>query len=434
MQNANSKDALIFVEYVMPIKESPTWSQYKSKIRYPALTGDLSADVVIIGGGLAGILTAYMLTNAGREVIVLEKDTIGSGATEYTTAFITQSIDTEYQKLIKMFGKAKAKLIKQSHGMAIDTIEAIVKKEQIDCDFKRISNFTYTNTAKDLEMLEEEYLALKKDGFDVYLKRPKYFPFKNYGALEWKNQAKFNPLKFLNALTSILKSRGTSIYEKTEVLKISGKENITVTTKDSTIKGRQVIIATYQPLGNPKQTFAKKGMYVSYVLEAQIPHGLIKEATYEDTENPYHYFRIDIGKGFDHIILGGEDHRSELKINANKTFKALEHYLIELLGSVPYKIVRKWRGPILEPSDGIALIGEFKPKHYVATAFSGNGMTYSAISAILLTSLITNKKNKWTKLYDPKRIPTVKQLLLKGKDYAEEFFKGAVKNSLVRDK
>ncbi len=130
------------------------------------------------------------------------------------------------------------------------------------------------------------------------------------------------------------------------------------------------------------------------------------------------------------MIIGGEDNRKEIEFRNQKNFNALQDYLMQLLQDKKFQIVRKWSGPILEPTDGLPLIGYFKPGQLLATAFSGNGMTYSAIAAMMFKNMVTNEKNKWTTLYDPKRTPTAKQLLKKGIEYGEEFIKGAVKNTI----
>jgi glycine/D-amino acid oxidase-like deaminating enzyme len=175
----------------------------------------------------------------------------------------------------------------------------------------------------------------------------------------------------------------------------------------------------------------KKGMYYSYVYELEIPKGAIGEGLYEDDHNPYHYFRIDQGENNDRMIIGGEDHRKEIPIDQNRNFNALEKYIQETFPGLMYRIVKRWRGPILEPSDGLPLIGRYddkEPNRYVATAFSGNGMTYGTISGMLISDLILGKKNPWEDFYDPRRALPFKGIILKGRDYIEEFIKGVVKN------
>lgn len=406
-----------------------TWEELKKSKARPALAQTLSADVVIVGGGMAGILSAYLLSKEGFRVVVLESEKLLSGATSYTTAFITQSIDTDLADQIKIYGAKGTKLIWQSHGRAIDLIEEIVQKEKIDCEFKRCSNYAYANTAEDFQYLIEEQEVSEKLGFNTRLYRKNSLNFPNGGYLETKNQAKFHPTKFLQKVIDIAEKNGVQFFEDSEVLALSGKKLITAQTKRGKVVAKQAIIATYKPFNRPKETFLKKGMYVSYVFEVAVAKGRFKEGIYEDTENPYHYFRIDRGKKKDRMIIGGEDHRAELQLS-DQSFKALEKYLKKIMDGRPYTITKKWKGPILEPSDGLALIGRIKPNQLVATAFSGNGMTYSAITAMLLRDILIGKKNSWAKLYDPERIPGPKRLITKGRDYLEELYRGAIKNSL----
>lgn len=399
-----------------------TWDNVHLK-NYPILKGNHTAEVIVIGGGLSGILISYLLSQAEKKVILLEAEKLWTGASLYTTAFITQVIDTEASDIIAMIGLKKAKLVWESHGEAINFIEQIIKKEKIDCEFIRCSNYIYAQTDKEYKELQKQFQALKKLGGQVVLKKKGNLGIDHHGYIEVKRQAKFHPTKFVKALLEILKKRGVLIFEKSEVIKISNNQ---VITKNGVATSPFVITATYQPFNNPIEVFLKKGMYKSYILEARVPPGLYKEGTYEDMDNPYHYFRIDPFKTYDRIVLGGEDHRIELKLSEKKKFNALEDYIKNTLGMTKYKITCRWAGPILEPADGLALIGEYDPGKLITTAFSGNGMTYAAISALLCRDIITGKKNKWIDLYRPGRLPNPKQLLIKGRDYAEEFVRGVV--------
>lgn len=413
------------------MQEKPTWKNVERTSFHPALKENISADVVIVGAGLAGVLTAYKLAKEGKSVVVLEKKKIGSGATEYTTAFITQDIDTDLVELEKMFGSDQARMIWESHGAAISELEKTVIGEIIDCEFKRCSSHVYTMQADGIKGLEEEVETAKRLGFDVSLHTENKLQFNNFGYMETKNQAKFHPLKFLFRLSEIAHALGVKFYENTEVEEVKFKDSEWYAkTKDGFVAtGFDVVLSTYYPLDNPVQTLFKKGMYVSYVFEVHIPKGAIPEGIYWDDDNPYHYFRIDaLSETHDRMIIGGEDHRAEIKMNEQKSFNALEEHMREILGDIPYHITRKWTGPILEPSDGIALIGETYDRQYVATAFSGNGMTYSALSSMIVTDLILGRGNVWASLYDPKRIPSLYQLFKKGKDYVGEFLGGAGEN------
>jgi glycine/D-amino acid oxidase-like deaminating enzyme len=408
-----------------------TWKEIGKPEPRPALKEDISTDIAIVGGGLAGVILAYLLSKEGEEVTLVEKKSVGSGATEYTTAFLMQDIDTELQDLVRMFGTRKARLIWQSHRDAIEAIHNIVRREDIDCEFMRTDGYLYANDDAEWKVLKREHRIAERLGFETYLRDENDLPFLNEGYLRLPDQGKFHPLKFLYALSDRAVRSGARIFERTEVMRVAKqKDGWRLETPRGNIRANKVVLATYYPLGNPKQTLLKKGMYVSYIVEAKIPKEILPEAVYLDMMNPYHYFRVDRMGESDRLILGGADHRAEIKMNPTKNFRALEDHMREKFGDLPYVIEKKWSGPILEPSDGLALIGEVRENEYVATAFSGNGMTYSMISGILLRDLLVGRKNQWRDLYDPKRLPTAKSLLIKGRDYGEELFAGAVKNAV----
>ncbi len=418
----------------MEKEKNSSWKEGVNKPRFSELTKDLEADVVVVGAGLAGVLNAYKLAQDGKKVIVLEAETVGSGATEYTTAFITQDVDTDFPELIKLFGEQSARLVWQSGADAIDFIENLINTEKIDCDFVRTDVVAYANNDKQLEALRKNQRELSQAGFDVgEIIEPNDLNFENSGYYRIHNQAKFHPLKFLAGVVESAVRLGVEFYENSEVKKIQHRrQRVLVQTKGHTVTAEAVVIATYQPFHNRLRLFLKRGMYRSFVLEARIQKNLIPEGMYLDLDNPYHYFRIDPKSGYDRVILGGEDVKSMIKVNSAKNFLALENYLKNILHGVEFETVREWSGPILEPSDGLALIGETYDNEYVATAFSGNGMTYSAISAGLISDLVMGRKNVYAKLYDPQRIPSLKQLFLKGGDYADEFFGSAGKNLIRR--
>ncbi|GAC1413160.1 MAG: FAD-dependent oxidoreductase [Candidatus Doudnabacteria bacterium] len=419
----------------MKIPEQTSWQDVQSDKAYPELTGKVEVDVAIIGGGLTGITTAYLLSKAGKKVAIIEsKNSLVSETTLLTTAFITKVIDTGLVELVKMYGDKKARMVWESGQAAIELIEQHVKEEKIDCDFKRVSYSIYANREEQFKNLEEEHLTAQRLGQETFLKKKNSFAFKNAGYLEVPNQAKFHPIKYALALANAAAKNGALIYTNSEVTGYSVGTSINVKTKNGSVKAGKVISAAYKPI-KLLSTFAKKGMYQSFVYEASIPKKMIKEGLYSDVENPYHYFRVDSIKDrdTDRMIIGGEDHREEAKMNDSKNFSALEDYLEYIIGK-EYTLLKKWSGPILEPSDGLALIGEGKPNQLVATAFSGNGMTYSHIAAMMFRDLIKGKKNPWTDLYDPKRSLKLKTFGRKAIDFTEEFYGGYVKNTFKKER
>lgn len=365
-----------------------------------------TTDVAIIGGGLAGILCAYLLDRAGKRVVLYEENELGSGVTSLTTAMITEDLDTDTHKLIAMFGLRTARLIRKSHAQAIDLLEDIIKRERIECHFSRCPAYRYASSPKQLKHLKTEYQAIKKLGFAAELQETR---------IKLPRQAKFYASEFIAGLKKKL-SRRVKIHEKTNIKDL----------KD--IHARDIVVATHQPFNNPWPTFMKKGMYVSYVLDARVPRGTFEESINFDFSNPYFYYRVDaLNKKEDSIIIGGADHRKELPMSKKKAFGAVREHLDKLLKGIKHRVVSRWTGPILESIDGLALIGSYRPHEYVATAFSGNGMTYAGIAAKLITDLISKKSNPYQSIYSPKRIPGLYQLAQKGKDYAGELIGGTMK-------
>ncbi len=410
------------------LREYATWDEGVGIPRFPELKESTTTDVVIVGGGITGITAAYLLAKAGKKIILVEKDRLIFGATGATTAFLTSYIDTAAKDLVSIFGKEKSRNIYSSHSEAIDSVEAIVRNEKIECEFMRCSNYVYANSEKDVDWLRKEYDALSQVGQNIVWKEKEDLPFKQGGSIEIISQAKFHPRKYLAVLLEKLVELGVKIYENTEVVGMEEKNGVvSVRTEKNKITATNVLQATYVPLGN--KLFFKKAYYSSYVYEVQMPAGTLPEGIYEDTLDPYHYFRVDRVGGRDRIIIGGEDHRSDVPVPAEKNYAALEKYITETFSRYKYEIVGRWSGPIIEQVDGLAFIGPVDSSAiFYATGFSGNGMTYSMIAAQMFADHVLVQRNKWDDLYDASRTPSPKALLRKGRDYGEEFFGGAVKN------
>lgn len=416
-----------------------TWQRtWQSPIIYPTFRGDVHADAVIVGGGITGITTAYLLAKAGKKVIVLEKGSLSqSSTTAYTTAFLTYEIDTDLQDLQKMFGIRWGSRVWQSGNEAIDTMEAIIREEKIDCDFMRCPQYIYANSIEQFKSIEEEAIEGKKIGFPIEMPAREKLPFRNAGYIVLPNQAKFHPLKYSAGLRKAAEKYGALFFENSEVTDIEGKDPAVVKTANGSVTAPWVLVATYKPFHKPMELFAKKGTYISYIIELSIPKNVLPEALFLDGENPYHYFRVDKGEKEDRLIIGGEDHRKEIKMNPEKIYHLLMDYAERILGNDNYSLVTRWSGGIIETVDGIPLIGSYSnefPNRLVATGFSGNGMTYSMVAAKIFRDQVLGVVDEYSNLYDPKRSYTVANLITKGRDYFEEFMHGAARNIFRRDK
>jgi glycine/D-amino acid oxidase-like deaminating enzyme len=399
---------------------------------YPSLTDDASADVVVIGGGLTGILTAHELSQAGKSVLVLEQDVIGGGATARTTAFLTQSVDTGLEDLVRMYGEDGARRVWRSGADAIRRIRDIAERFSIPCDFQRCAGRVYARNERELRVLRTEAAVAQRLGFTTHIRSDDALRFPNAGYMELPDQAMFRPSPFLHVLAAELTRRGVRIHEHTTAAALSGDGPVRVTTASgATVSAADAVVATYRPFNDPGPTHFKKGIYRSYVLEARMGGTAIPAGIYWNLNRPYDYFRVDLCGDGARIVIGGADHRRELPVSTRASYAAVERTLRTIVGP-SYRIIRRWHGPIIESSDGIPLIGRYAPHRYVATAYSGNGMTYAMTAAGIFRDALTGQENPYAALYDPARRLRLRRLLIKGRDYLQEFLGGAFKRWTLR--
>ncbi len=377
------------------MKRESIWQQTAVIPARPELPGNLSTDIAIIGGGLAGVLTAHFLEQSGRQCIVLEADRIGSGQTGHTTAKVTSQHGLIYQKLARRAGKKQAEQYAKINQEAIERYKILIEKYHIDCDWVDCPACLYTK--ENGRALRDEYYAAKESGLPVELKKETELPFEVEEALYCYGQACFHPLKFLQAI-----AEGLRIYEKTKVLWV--KPHL-LTTSRGTVEAEKIVFACHYPFVNrPGYYFLRMHQERSYVLalkEAQTLHGM--------------YLGIDKeGLSFrpagEMLLLGGGNHRT----GENPMGGQYEYLLRQAEVCWPQKCWRKnenaipWSAQDCMTLDGIPYIGQFGRKTedwFVATGFGKWGMTSSMAAAILLTDLICGRENSCAEVYSPCRIP-----------------------------
>jgi glycine/D-amino acid oxidase-like deaminating enzyme/nitrite reductase/ring-hydroxylating ferredoxin subunit len=398
------------------------WQQGVRAEKYPALEANLKVDVVVVGGGITGITTAYLLVKAGKKVALLERGRLGEGATGWTTAFVTYVIDTPLTTLSKRFGLQRAALVWQSGRQAIDELERIITEEKIDCDFMRCPAYIYATDEAGLQKIHEESELARRLGFSVHLGEEP-LGFTTRGHLRIDAQAKFNPLKFITALAAKSQALGLHIFENSPVTDCSHGPTCLVKTAQAEIRANDMVLATYMPLGDPDALSVRITASQTYILETKIKSGVLPEAIFWDTQTPYHYFRLDPFSGYDRLILGGEDHKTGHRA-ATPPDSRLNAYLANLLPAEKPEIVQGWSGEILETIDGLPYIGQAGQHRYVATGFSGNGMTFGVVSAALISDAILGKPNPFATLYKPRRFSGLVGLLGRFRNYLSGFLQG----------
>ncbi|MDB6096708.1 MAG: FAD-dependent oxidoreductase [Francisellaceae bacterium] len=378
--------------------------------QYPSLNKDVEIEVCIVGGGIAGLSTAYQLLLKGNKVIVLEDGLIGSGETGRTSAHLSSALDDHYKNIKDIHGSEGARLAAESHMKALDTIENIVKNENIDCDFLRVPAYLFAHPIKNTKFLELEQKYAEEAGLKgVELIQVNQLKPNTLGPyLIYPNQAQFHPMKYLKGLAQAIVRLGGKIYEHTHAKEVKVKDNNTIkirTQEGFEISAKHCVMATNSPNYAQNLLFAKLIPNRSYVITAIIPKDSYEKALYWDMSDPYHYVRIQPGEKEDKLIIGGEDHRTgECEKEVTAPFKRLEEWARKFFPLIK-EVTHKWSGQILEPIDYLAFIGRRKKDEnvYVITGDSGDGLTHGVVGSLLISDLINEIPNDWEGLYSPTR-------------------------------
>ncbi len=387
----------------------------------PALTEDTRADVCIVGAGIAGMTTAYLLAREGKSVVVLDDGPVGGGMTGRTTAHLSNAIDDRYFELERLHGEKGARLAAESHTAAIDRIESIVIEEKIDCDFERLDGYLFTPPHKSKKVLDDELKAAHRAGLTGVerTRRAPIDPFDTGAALRFPRQGQFHPLKYLAGLAHAITERGGRIFTGTHASKIEGGSTAHIEAGEGrVVTAGAVVVATNTPVNDRFAIHTKQAPYLTYVIGARVPRGSVTKALHWDTLDPYHYVRVQsvspaVGdgaqeeeEGYDVLIVGGEDHKTGQAQDADRRYARLERWARKRFPMIK-EIEFQWSGQVMETIDGVAFIGRNpmdEPNVYVATGDSGMGMTHGTIAGMLITDLIMGRENEWATLYDPSRI------------------------------
>lgn len=377
------------------INKISVWENSASLPQFPTLDGDIHTDVLIIGGGIAGILTAYFLNKNGVKYVLVDKGRICSGITHNTTAKITVQHGLIYHKIFADRGAYSAQLYLNANELALDKYCELCKN--IDCDFERRDNYVYS--VYNRKILEKEMKALQKIRSNAEFCENVIIPKKTVGAVKFTNQAQFNPLKFIGAICD-----GLNIYENTFVSEMIGT---TAVTQNGKIYADKVIAATHFPFINKHGSyFMKLYQHRSYVIALKNAQNV--DGMYVDENRRGMSFR-NYGKL---LLLGGGGHRTgkqggnwcELRAFAKTVYhKAREEYF--------------WAAQDCISLDGVPYIGQYSkrtPNFYVASGFNKWGMTSAMVSAMILSDLILGKQNDFAEVFNPSRSILKPQLFANG--------------------
>lgn len=402
------------------------------KNNYPSLTGEHSADVVVIGGGITGLTSAMLLKNAGKKVILLEQGQLGEGTTGSTSAHLTAVVDSRYSAISKSFGIGTARRVARSMMSAIDKIEKIQADLGIDCDFKRVPGYFYTENEKDVAAVKEEFQATKKVGLPVHLEEKAPLPFPTLSAFRTDDQAQLQPLSYIYGIAREIDGEGSSIFENSKVKEVRDGEPCVVYTENGHVRADDVVMATHIPIGfNVLQTELQN--YRSFILTARVA-GQIPEGLYWDTEDPYHYIRSYMRNDEQLLVFGGKDHKVGLA-SSQESFARLEDYVRHHFDVIA--IEAKWSAQFHDPTDGLPYIGKspFSQHVYIGTGYSGDGLTFGTLAAMTISNLIVHGYDEYDDMYQPARLnfSAAQNILKKNFDVARYFITDRIKVRTTKD-
>jgi len=391
-----------------PSTKTSLWEAFHAAPGKAVASAVSRCDVCIVGAGIAGLTTGYLLAREGRKVLILEYRAIGSGQTGKTSAHLSSALDDRFAALERSRGGEAARIAAESHAGAIDRIEAIAREEKIDCDFARVDGYLFAATKKDAELIDKELEAAHRAGLsDVEKLERLPIPGVVRGP-RFPRQARFEPLRYLDGLAVAFRRLGGEIATGRKVEEIGDDDPITVTTAGGAkVVADSVVIAANTPFNDRYAIHTKQAPYQSYALAAPIPRDALPDALYWDTLDPYHYVRMAEEDGRMYLVVGGEDHKTGQADDADERFARLESWgraLVPAMGPAAYR----WSGQVHETIDGLGFIGRNPldaSNVYVATGDSGMGLTHGTIAGVLITDLIQGRGNPWTKAYDPSRKP-----------------------------
>jgi glycine/D-amino acid oxidase-like deaminating enzyme/nitrite reductase/ring-hydroxylating ferredoxin subunit len=387
----------------------PLWLEHPLP-HFPSLDRHIEVDVVVVGAGLTGITTAYLLKQAGQRVALLDRGSVASADTARTTSHLTYVTDQRLYHLVDKFGKPAARAFWEAGVAAIDEIWRLTCETESPCDFRWVTGYLHeppgTASPEETGRLQKDAALARELGFDVqYVEN---VPYARRPGVQFRGQAKFHPRKYLASLVETIPGDGSHVFENTDFETVA-EDPFSVKAKGHRIDCKRIVIATHNPLMGEKGVLTaslfqtKLALYTSYVLGARLPPGTLPEALFWDTNDPYQYLRIDDGPDHQYAIFGGEDVKTGQERDAREPFAILEKALLRVL---PDAVVdRRWMGQVIETADGLPFIGPNARHQFIATGFCGNGFTLGTLAALMARDWCVGRSNPWADLLRIDRRP-----------------------------
>ncbi len=388
------------------------WRESYSELLYPSLVGELHTDVVIIGAGITGLTSAYLLKKAGFSVAVLEKDTVGGGTTGRTTGKVTAQHGLIYNELKNTIGDHKTRLYADLAKASVDMVDKIVHAEKIACDWERDDNYVFTADPDQLQNFKTEAAVAEELGLPATFTTASGLPFEIKGAVKFSGQGKFNSQQYVLGLARAVHGEGSYVYEASKVTSIRDGNPCSVKTSNGKIIAKHTIVAT----NVPTLPLMARGTYCaleypteSYIVAAEYDKPISGMYISPDS-NHYSILPVQVGEK-NMLLIGGGGHLSGLRGSKKWRFSKLQKYAEQQFGMTD--ISYKWSDRDYIAYDKIPLIGKLYPwskNLYVATAFKKWGLSGGTMAAMMLAEVIANKDSKYLQVFSPQRSGPIKSI------------------------
>lgn len=412
----------------LPKTPNSYWIKSTDIPSYPQLEQDLKVDVVIVGGGITGVTTAYLLIKEGYRVALLEGSKMLNGTTGHTTAKITAQHDLIYDELITHFGEEKAALYYQANHNASGTIQELIKLHGINCDYRHEDAYVYTNDEQYVQKIKQEAEAYEKLGIAGGFIEQLPLDLQIKAAVVMKRQAQFHPLHYLASLLTYIEENGGEIYENTIATKMEQGNPATVHIRNGVkVVANYVISASHFPFHDGQAYFARLYPKRSYIVAGK-PSKVFNGGMYINVEKPTRSIRSVTIDGEEMLLFVGEGHKTGQGKPEMEHYDALEKFAKDEFGTK--EIVYRWSAQDLVTPDKVPYIGKISNDYhnvFIATGYRKWGMTTGTLAAEIIRDLMIGKPNPYEELFSPSRFnanPSIKKMIKENMNVAAHLISG----------
>jgi glycine/D-amino acid oxidase-like deaminating enzyme/nitrite reductase/ring-hydroxylating ferredoxin subunit len=388
-------------------KPRSLWLATAGTTDYPALRGDLAVDVAVIGAGIAGLTAALALKRTGRSVAVIETARVGTGVTGHTTGKITSLQRLAYTELARRHGNDTARIYGQANQAAIEHVAQVVDAESIDCDFRRVANYTYAESDDTLDLVRQEAGMAARLGLPAAFTTEVPLPFAVKGAVRFDGQGQIHAVKYLQGLARSVNGEGSFVFEETRAQNVHDGSPAVVDTENGTVRASDVIVATNVPWGGQGLFYLRSHPHRSYLVAGAVDTPPL-DATFISVDEPMRSILTASVNGTSYVLAGGEGHRVSESGDTAARYRRLADFAHRQLGvdTVEYR----WSTQDGMPLDGLPYVGLMSPtsKHvYVITGLRKWGLSNGTAAALILTDTLNGRLNPWAPVYNSNRITPV---------------------------